>query len=172
MKVTLTHGEKSVELDLTAEQLASLGLKEEKKRTGYERAYQHSTYYTLDSIGKRINLREEYLPIDENIYDSANYYSDKTIAENNIRADRLMRKLRRYAAEHGGICNKEDWEGFEDKFYIGFGYLCDGIDVHRIKKARDFANIYFRDEQACKDAIKEFRNELTWYFTEYQAMLY
>lgn len=165
MKVTLTHGEKSVELDLTAEQLASLGLKEEPKRTGYEKTSTHCTV-----TGNGYVRKDDYF--DQTAYDVANHYADKNLALANARADALMRKLRRYAAEHGGICNKEDWERFEDKFYIYFNYSLDHLEICRIKKSRDFANIYFRDEQACRDAVEEFRDELTWYFTEYQAMLY
>lgn len=173
MKVTLTHGDKSVELDLTAEQMASLGLKEEKKKTGYERVEIGSLYLVDGAQNLLTTLLDHRDILDNAHYEIARYYSDKTVAENNSRADTLMRKLRRFAAENGGIPKCEEWLDSRSRKY------CVGYEVSENKLVDDWnaqfkiqGVVYFKTEEACQKAIEEFHDELIWYFTEYQAMLY
>ncbi len=171
MKVTLTHNGKSVELDLTAEQMTALGLKEEKKKTGYERSLAH---YYVNSFGSVV----QSCAIDNLDYDAANHYSDEDLALANARADRLMRQLRRFAAENGGIPSVEDWDNHDkDKFFIGLDYPYSSNKLHAYVVcnaayvSRHFGNIYFNDKEACNKAVEKFHDELIWYFTEYEAML-
>jgi len=169
MKVTLTHDGKSVELDLTAEQMTALGLKEEKKKTGYEREKRHYIVGTYDTIIQSTGL-------DRDCYDRANYYSDSKLASDNARADRLMRRLRRFAAENGGIPSVKDWNTLERKYFINYRYptmgslncgLCIEADIF----VRRLGNVYFYTSEAAAKALAEFHDELIWYFTEYEAML-
>lgn len=175
MKVTLTHDGKSVELDLTAEQMTALGLKEEKKRTGYERGgIDHIYWYTSD-IGCPFTCYEKpgLLLAAGDRYCVGNYYSDEGLALANARADRLMWKLRRFAAENGGIPSVEDWKKVFriDKWEIDFDYTEDHLTPQLMRSLRSAGTIYFNTKEACKKAIEKFHDELIWYFTEYEAML-
>lgn len=186
MKVTLTHDGKSVELDLTAEQMTALGLKEEKKKTGYERVvvscagnpifFEH--YYTTSPEDWTLEYTDHGCDRDNQIYRGANYYSDEDIARANARADRLMRQLRRFAAENGGIPSVEDWDDeYKCKYFIRYHYPKQGVVarfglvVSSKLWSRDLGIVYFNSEEACGKAIKTFYYELIWYFTEYEAML-
>lgn len=173
MKVTLTHDGKSVELDLTAEQMTALGLKEEKKKTGYERVEYDERYWTVYSdgdIGSATEHADSYA-IDR--WNDANYYADEKLAKDNARADRLMRNLRRFAAENGGIPSVEDWDTAELKYGITCIYRHDApnIQSYKVASARGLGEIFFNDERAANKAIEKFHDELIWYFTEYEAML-
>lgn len=173
MKVTLTHDGKSVELDLTAEQMTALGLKEEKKRTGYERVEYGNEFWYADSASRVLEN-----PCGINVfvaerYGSANYYSDYKLAAANARADSLMRQLRRFAAENGGIPSVDGWKkNFRiDKWEIDFDYTEDCLTPQLMRNLRSFGTIFFNTKEACKKAIEKFKDELIWYFTEYEAML-
>ena len=181
MKVTLTHDGKSVELDLTAEQMTALGLKEEKKKTGYERA-------KFDWAGDRIGVADYYFVwgdgeigqavdnkqvLTNKYFNEANYYTDRDLACANARADRLMRQLRRFAAENGGIPSMEDWEKThdKDKYGIYYDYKDHQLYISCLIRCRHSFEIYFNDRSDAQMAIDKFRDELIWYFTEYEAML-
>ena len=171
MKVTLTHDGKSVELDLTAEQMTALGLKEEEKKTGYERVKHGEKCFRGFGDGTVSGTYENGF-CTEIYYDVASYYSDEDLAKSNIRADKLMRQLRRFAAENGGIPSVEDWNGTPRKY----GIICIfnnevRLETYAVCSARTFGGIFFNDEKAAEKAIKLYHNELIWYFTEYEAML-
>ena len=93
---------KEIEVLISEENLERLT---DKRTTGYERVSSGSRYYT-DSSGKVITFVESTaestkgIKFDEEVYKSGNYYSDPDVAANNVRADNLMRELRRFAAEN------------------------------------------------------------------------
>lgn len=95
MKVELKVNDKSVQVEMTEEQAKILGLVEERSRTGYERVDEDDSYFVDDTI----NDGHEVIGgggtlVNDLYYNNGNYYNDKTIAENNARADRLLRCLR------------------------------------------------------------------------------
>lgn len=177
MKVTLTHDGKSVELDLTAEQMTALGLKEEKK-TGYERAEKHEVYYTVDVDNEVICLSDLYLDGPNSVYRGANYYTSEELAKANARADSLMRQLRRFAAENGGIPSVEDWRDMDNDHLMYLIQYCYSyhaktrltVDVSS-PLYRKTGVVYFNSINAAENALEKFHDELIWYFTEYEAML-
>lgn len=171
MKVTLTHDGKSVELDLTAEQMTALGLKEEKKKTGYERVEYGKRCFRVfgDST---VSEDGEYGHINDDYYSNASYYSDEKLACANARADKLMRQLRRFAAENGGIPSVEDWKDpCKDKYTIKYHYPSEKLECSSWTLLRLFGLVFFNSEDDCRKAIAKFYDELIWYFTEYEAML-
>ena len=173
MKVGLSFNGKSVEVELTQEQLKELGLIEEKKKTGYERVEPYKDYWTVMSNGDVMPWVDSCTCGVDRIYEQADYYSDRIIAENNARVDKLMRQLRRFAAENGGIPSKEDWEKRDiPKYVIEYNHSIKKIDISPWFFKQMPGVVYFKSKEACKKAIEEFKDELLWYFTEYQAMLY
>ncbi len=145
-------------------------LNKNQKKTGYERAYKGGKYYVA-YIDKGIReSTDSYRDNENSLYENAAYYSDKTVAENNARADRLMRQLRRFAVEHR---NKVfDWTNqVQRKSYIYYGNRTKELLVGENGTARDFGVIYFDSEKTAKLAIETFKDELIWYFTEYKDSL-
>ena len=135
-----------------------------KKQTGYERVELDERFYSVradNSIFAPIDGR--FLDHDA-YYDTANYYSSQTVAENNAHADKLMRQLRRFAVEHrnGGL-------DYDCGVYT---IHWDGKLITTIRQySKDFGNILFDSCNTCNLAIQTFHDELIWYFTEYKDSL-
>lgn len=171
MKVTINANGKTVQVEITEEQLKELGLIEERSRTGYERVKKGDVYYFNITRSETVAEEECDRRIDEGRYDTGNYYSDKTIAENNARADRLLRQLRRWQAANDRAISAKDWKDGTSCFYnIRYNYWLDMPYVN-MDNYRGLNNVYFTSEEKAEEAIKIFRNELNWYFTEYQQRL-
>ena len=166
MKATLIIEGKEIEIEISEEEYKKLHPSE----TGYERALENSGfYYEYNRGGVKCSI-DEYCNIDNEYYELANYYSDKTIAENNARADKLMRQLRRFSVEHreNGI-NLNDMN--TKKFFVTYNYENNEIQPGYTLQVKAFGTICFDSREATQAAIDEFYNELIWYFTEYKDSL-
>ena len=169
MKAKLIIEGKEIEVEISEEEYKKLQSEEEKK-TGYERVSESDIYFYANSRGYVETCTEDYYSVDNEYYESANYYSDKPVAENNARADKLMRQLRRFAVEH-----RECGVSFDDinieKYYICYDYEGNELRTTFTFVARVFGVIYFDSEETTNAAIDEFHDELIWYFTEYKDSL-
>lgn len=135
--------------------------------TGYERVNEDGTYFYEDCAGCIHKDFEDNDNFNNDLYSNANYYSDETVAENNARADTLMRKLRRFAVEHNEC--EVDWGNEErTKYYIFYNYNFTALNIGDSYVSKNFGQIYFSSDKIAEQAIEEFKDELIWYFTEYQ----
>ena len=135
--------------------------------TGYERMSKGHPYYYVDGQNNVVQYPEAESIGDSGLYDSANYYSSQTVAENNARADKLMRQLRRFAVEH----REKDLRWSDEKqtkYLICFDGNTRSITVYRPYFLNFFSAVYFDSEEVARLAIKTFYSELMWYFTEYK----
>lgn len=169
MKAKLIIEGKEIEVEISEEEYKKLQSPEEKK-TGYERAPKDDEFYYASSRGYVEFAPDDYRDIDDDYYKSANYYSSNVVAENNARADKLMRQLRRFSVEH-----REREVNFNDtnaeKHYIYYDYKSDELGVSFVRRTRDFGVIHFDSEETANAAIDAFYDELIWYFTEYKDSL-
>ena len=169
MKAKLIIEGKEIEIEISEEEYKKLQPSEEKK-TGYERVPDSDIYFYAHSGGYVGTASEHYCNIDNEYYELANYYSDKTVAENNLRADKLVRQLRRFSVEHNE-CGVNFNDTNAKKYYICYDYENNELNVSFVRRTRDFGVIYFNSEETANAAIDEFRDELVWYFTEYKDSL-
>lgn len=168
MKAKLIVEGKEFEIDINHPELEKL-VKPEKK-TGYERAKIGEKYWFECANGTINGTTDFQRVVDTEGYWVANYYSNPLIAENNARADRLMRQLRRFAVEHR--TKKIDWNNDKErKWRICFNYPEKDFFIGCSHFVKDFFSIYFDSEETAKLAIKTFHDELIWYFTEYKDSL-
>ena len=169
MKAKLIIEGKEIEVEISEEEYKKLQPSEEKE-TGYERVPESDISFYAKSRGYVETGCEDCCDIDDEYYESADYYSDKTVAENNTRADKLMRQLRRFSVEH-----RERGVNFNnintEKYYVYYDYKNDELGVSFVRRTRDFGAIHFDSEETANAAIDEFRDELIWYFTEYKDSL-
>lgn len=169
MKAKLIIEGREIEVEISEEECKKIQLLEEKK-TGYERVPKNGKYFYEFGKGDVESDVEDCYDIDDEYYESANYYSDKTVAENNARADKLMRQLRRFSVEHRG--RGVDFNSTKTaKHYIFYDCIHDELDITFTFFARVFGMVYFDSEETAQAAIDEFRDELIWYFTEYKDSL-
>ena len=169
MKAKLIIEGKEIEVEISEEEYKKLQPPEEKK-TGYERVLEDDVFYYVSDRGDIEIGDDSFGFIDEEYYDVANYYSSETVAENNARADKLMRQLRRFAVEH-----RECGVNFSDtdtkKYCIDYDYDDGELRISFVFRSKKFGAIYFDSEETTQAAIDEFHNELIWYFTEYKDSL-
>ena len=169
MKAKLIIEGKEIEIEISEEEYKKLQSEEEKK-TGYERVSEYDGFYYESSEATVEDGLEEHTKLDDEYYDVANYYSSETVAENNARADKLMRQLRRFAVEHRehGV-NLNDIN--TEKYYMYYDYDDNELRVSFVFCTRNFGVIHFDSEETVNAAIDEFHDELIWYFTEYKDSL-
>lgn len=132
-----------------------------KKKTGYERSNIGDLFF-WDLGYKMVDETDSHNTIDDEVYSCANYYSDQTVAENNARADKLMRQLRRFAVEHRTKDNPSE------KFYI---YYMKQVGLQVARNTDKYIGPWFDTLHAAAQAIEAFKDELIWYFTEYKDSL-
>ena len=141
-----------------------------KKKTGYERLEQGKTFVYQHSDGNIASGYDHHNVNCNTYFDSANYYSDRVVAENNARADKLMRQLRRFAVEHR--TNKIDWcNQNQHKYFISYDRWDKTIDIEYDTQCQAFGVIYFDSLESAELAMKTFNDELFWYFNEYKDSL-
>ena len=171
MQVTISANGKNIKAEISEEQAKILGLAEDKPKTGYERVEKNSIYFFDNSTGGVNKVTDRRDMLDQKIYDSDNYYSDRTIDENNARADSLLRHLRQWQASHDKAITLTDWETNTNKYKIKYNYIDNCLFVCVERNLRDTNIVYFSSNKKAEDAIEQFAEELIWYFVEYQQRL-
>ena len=167
MKATLVIEGKEFPIEINDPELQKLLAP--KKKTGYELVEDGHTYSFVNSYGEvmTIDHRDDD---DDNRYADANYYSDCTVAENNARADKLMRQLRRFAVENRK--QEIDWAVNCTKYeicYDNFEGEMKCLPTHNYTQYLFCP--YFDSEDSAELAITAYHDELIWYFTEYKDSL-
>lgn len=167
MIAKLVVGGKEFDIDILDPELQKL-IKPQKK-TGYELCEPGQSYYIDGDLGFTEMFDGAVGGLAQEQYKSANYYSDETVAKNNVRADKLMRQLRRFAVEHRK--SKIEWNKTYYKYYIRFGHYNKELFVETEMLGHSFGMIVFDSKEAAELAIDAFYDELMWYFTEYKDSL-
>ena len=178
MKITLTINGKQVKATVDDQEMKEAMGEKPEKCTGYDfpEPIRDRRYYMPNTDGGV----EGQIPVDwvngrkyyEKLYNNGLWITDKQVAENNVRADALMRKLRRFAAEHGGCVAPKN------RMIIGMEPCCidyrmdrNGLFVRHCDLEYPIAfDITFKREETAYRAIETFKDELLWYFTEYDPM--
>ena len=170
LRVPTPNGDVDVNVEIAESEFAKLAAAGFTRVTGYERVSINDDYYYETSGGDINRYSEGHCIVDNEIYEIANYYSSEIVANNNARADRLMRQLRRFAVEH----RKHDinWkDSYQTKWSIGFEYIYNTLYACNKLCSREFGATYFDSQEAAQAAIDAFHDELIWYFTKYKDSL-
>ena len=92
------------------------------KKTGYERVDREKEMYYQHADGRASIGYDYYNKVADVYYNSANYYSSKAVAENNARADKLMRQLRRFAVERREFADSSHTSFKNERWLINYDY--------------------------------------------------
>lgn len=171
MKVTIKlDADWEFEAEIPDDVAEKLKKKEEVKCTGYERVQNGEQYFCANCILELEDMEETGHGWDDQIYECANYYTSEIVAENNARAEKLVRQLRRFAVEYRE--QDLDWtNSHQNKYYIYYDYDSNAICSAFNYKDCALGIIYFDSKEAANLAINKYRDELIWYFTEYKDSL-
>lgn len=146
MKVQMTYNGKTVEVEVADDQFEKLFV---DKKTGYERV-SGTSYWRISSGGLVIGDADYNTAVDRGRYEFANYFSDKSVAENIARAQRLWNKIHRRAVE---MCDPVDIRESGEIYMISFDTISNALFVERSYIYRPFGCIYFDSRKRCNEVI-------------------
>ena len=153
----LIIGEKEIEVQITDKQISELI--NFKKVTGFEKAKNVTDNFFVDSCGCVFSPFEDEEDVNE-YYKFANCYSDRKLAEWCARNDTLMRKMRRWAAEHNDY--PLTWKNSEAKYRINYDFVYNRPEICDTYGDIENGTIYFADENTAEQALIEFGEEIEW----------
>lgn len=140
----------------------------EKKKTGWEMAYYGDHYYCIGTY-MIDDYPEAHQICDKGLFDNANYFTNKKLAESIYRMQALQRQMFRWQAENDvPVClseiSNDEWE----KWGISYDYGADDFFVCRHNNVAEPFMPYFSSKGKAKECLEEFKDELTWLFTEFK----
>lgn len=129
--------------------------KEEEKNPFMKRPTndgENSKYYYIDCYGT-VNFDFDNSSIDVQLYNVANYCTDRKLMEQRALHEVLDRLLWRFSMENDG--DKIDWDNvYQDKYKIYFGHVNKEFYIDN-NQHNQYGAIYFHEEKIAKRAIKE-----------------
>ena len=166
MKVNINYKSKSVELDIPDEKLEEL-VKE--KKTGWEKPLNSgltgSLYYYINKSGEVCTDNNHGFEICDKCYERGNCFTSGELAKNIARYQSLDLRIRRRIAE---ICEPVDWsDGDSCKVYIYYDHCYKKLDVSGWYGCQ-YSGWHCDTKAHAEQIIEEFKDELTWYFTEFK----
>lgn len=140
-----------------------------KSKTGLEIPEIGETYYAIGGDGKIYKYNYDDCTYGKNSFESGSGFSDKRLADDHARARRLERKLLKYAS----INNKQRLERKREKskYYIYYDVFEEKIIIGNSIFYRDIGQIYFETKLVAEQALEENKEELMWYFREFQPYI-
>lgn len=166
MKLPITINGEVLYAEIPDEEINKL-IAKKKKKTGYEKADYNKVYYTIAQDDKVHSDVDTCLRLDRIRFDNMNYFSDKTLAENMARAQKLWKSINHRSVE---LCEPVDVATGGKAWTILFLYVSGTKEIKPIDLMyyRYFGNIWFDTKEHCQQVIDEFHDDLLWYFTEFK----
>lgn len=133
--------------------------------TGWEKVEYGKTYY-YDSSGLIYDTKERICDEKHTInYNNANYFSNMKLAENINRMQTLQRKMFRWQAENDEPIKPD---AAKAKYYIMYNFEDKEFNVGCTYTKLFTSLPYFSSRQKALKCIHTFKDELIWFFTEFQ----
>lgn len=141
------------EAQLTDEQLKALGVESNKRINPFETVVRFEDYYSVEKNNEVYAYMDTGSLVDNQLYDAANYFNDKSFANQVALHQLLYRKLLKYAYENG-YEDTSKWDGRNRHLAIRYDGVCNAFTTydHNMYKAQE---VYFSSEEGAKRAIKE-----------------
>ena len=149
--------------NISITELLEMDFEEVKKMENpYERVNIDEAYYFVEEEGKVRHFKELNDHVDNNQFNSLNYFNNKNYAEYIAFKENLMRKIDKFAWEHNS--RVIDWYDSCQKYYIKFD-----IDDNKLIVVWDCwyksNNIYFTSKEIAIKALEKFKYDLIKLYT-------
>lgn len=158
MKITVEYEGQPIVVDIPDETLKKIA-GSQKKKTGWEKPEKGDYYWCIDDTGKIICCVWANSCIDEQRYIVGNCYSSNILACNIVRYRSIDARIRRRIAE---ICEpvkcNEPYYGIRSEFG----------NISSIFMLCNYGGWKCDTEAHAEQIIREFYEELVWYFTEFK----
>lgn len=116
---------------------------------------------------QEFDVTEESLDFAQKLYENDNFFSTKETAENTIRADNVLRRIRHYAISHRAT----DTNMAEGGYTITYNYQDQCLEIGATGQWLALGDTVFDTEEIARKAMNKYATDLIWYFTEGKAMM-
>ena len=156
---------------LSEEQLKELtsSMNIEDIASGWEEPQVGQTGYYEDEFNevKSFEITEETINFAQKLYDNDNFFSTREAAENTVRADNVLRRLRHYAISHRATGTNMAEGGYT----ITYNYEQNCLEIGATGQWLALGDTVFDTEEIARKAMNKYTSDLIWYFTEGKAMM-
>lgn len=112
-------------------------------------------------------ITEETLDFAQKLYENDNFFSIRETAENTVRADNVLRRLRHFAVSHRAT----DHTMADGGYTITYNYELGCLEIGATGNWLALGDTVFDTEEIARKAINKYAADLIWYFTEGKAMM-
>ena len=137
--------------------------------TGWEEPKIGQKGYYEDEFNNVAEFDIDEVTIDfaQKLYENDNFYSTRETAENTVRADNILRRLRHYAISH----RASDVTMADGGYTITYNYEAECLEIGATGSWLALGDMVFDTEEIARKAMNKYASDLIWYFTEGKAMM-
>ena len=172
-KIQLKINGKSIyiPIELNDEQVRALteAINLDETMTGWEAPQLGKMGYFENEYNEvaEFEINEETMEFARLLYENDNFFSTYETAQNAIRADNVLRRLRHYAISH----RTTDTNMAEGGYTITYNYEAGCLEIGATGNWLALGDMVFETEEAARKAINKYATDLIWYFTEGKASM-
>jgi hypothetical protein len=137
--------------------------------TGWEEPKIGQKGYYEDEFNNvaEFDIDEATIGFAHKLYENDNFYSTRETAENTVRADNILRRLRHYAISH----RANDVSMADGGYTITYNYELECLEIGATGSWLALGDMVFDTEEIARKAMNKYASDLIWYFTEGKAMM-
>ena len=113
------------------------------------------------------DITDDTIDFAEKLYENDNFYSTRETAENTVRADNILRRLRHYAISH----RASEVSMADGGYTITYNYELECLEIGATGNWLALGDMVFDTEEIARKAMNKYASDLIWYFTEGKAMM-
>lgn len=160
-----------IPVQLSEEQIRQLtaAINLEEILTGWEEPKIGQKGYYEDEFNNvaEFDIDETTFDFAQKLYENDNFYSTRETAENTVRADNILRRLRHYAISHRAT----DTVMADGGYTITYNYDLQCLEIGATGSWLALGDMVFDTEEIARKAMNKYATDLIWYFTEGKAMM-
>lgn len=160
-----------IPIQLSEEQIRQLtaAINLEEILTGWEEPKIGQKGYYEDEFNNvaEFDIDESTFDFAQKLYENDNFYSTRETAENTVRADNILRRLRHYAISHRAT----DTVMADGGYTITYNYDLQCLEIGATGSWLALGDMVFDTEEIARKAMNKYATDLIWYFTEGKAMM-
>lgn len=160
-----------IPVQLSDEQIRQLtaAMNLDEMLTGWEEPQVGQKGYYEDEFNNvaEFDIDETTIDFARKLYENDNFYSTRETAENTVRADNVLRRLRHYAIGH----RASDVTMADGGYTITYNYELECLEIGATGNWLALGDMVFDTEEIARKAMNKYASDLIWYFTEGKAMM-
>lgn len=137
--------------------------------TGWEEPKIGQKGYYEDEFNnvQEFDITDDTIAFAEKLYENDNFFSTRETAENTVRADNILRRIRHYAISHRAT----DVSMADGGYTITYNYELECLEIGATGNWLAIGDMVFDTEEIARKAMNKYATDLIWYFTEGKAMM-